>query len=535
VIGPTPSPCDEGVIRGTVPGVGECSARYRQWVLAATIAGSSLAFIDATVVNVALPAIQAGLAARVSDAQWIVNAYMLMLGALMLVGGAAGDRFGRRRVCLYGISIFTAASVACGLAPNASVLIGARAIQGIGGALLVPSSLAIISATFPDAERGRAIGTWAGASALTSALGPVLGGWLVDTWSWRAIFFVNLPVGMLALLLMARRVPESRNQAAAGVDWKGGILAVAGLGLLTYGLTVISSTEWSSVAVLGLLAGGVLVLLLLVWSEAHTASPMLPLALFASWNFSGANAMTLLLYFSLGGALFFLPFDLIDIQGYSATQAGTAFLPFSLIMAALSRWSGGLTARYGARLPLVVGPVIAAVGLGLLGAPTIGGSYWTSLFPAMTVLGLGMAVTVAPLTTTVMHSAGDQYAGAASGINNAIARVAGLLAVALLGAIAVSAFRTALDARLERLHTATSIAQIMRSEAPKLAEAPVPTFADTATRDVLRRAIAESFVFSFRIVMLITAAAALLSALCAQLTVDRAAINRKRADHPEPD
>jgi MFS family permease len=433
-----------------VVGVGERSARDRAWVLAATIAGSSLAFIDATVVNVALPDIQVSLAASVSDAQWVVNAYMLMLGALILVGGKAGDRFGRRRVCLYGISIFTAASVGCALAPNTFVLIGARAIQGIGGALLVPTALALISAAYPAAERGRAIGTWAGASALTSALGPVLGGWLVDTWSWRAIFLINLPIGVLALLLMARRVPESGNEVTVGVDWRGGLLAVAGLGLLAYGLTIISSTAWSSLPMLGLLAGGVLVLLLLVWSEARSASPM---------------------------------------------------------------------------LPLVVGPVIAAVGLGLLAVPAIGGSYWTSFFPAMTMLGLGMAVSVAPLTTTVMRSADDQHAGAASGINNAMARVAGLLAVALLGALAVSAFRTALDERLERLHTAPGIARVLQSEVQKLAEIPVPALADTATQQTLRRAIEESFFVSFRMVMLIAAVAALLSALCAQLTIDRVITN----------
>jgi EmrB/QacA subfamily drug resistance transporter len=506
--------------------VGECSARDRAWVLAATIAGSSLAFIDATVVNVALPDIQVKLAAPVRDAQWVVNAYTLMLSALILVGGAAGDRFGRRRVCLYGISIFTAASVVCALAPNAFVLIGARAIQGVGGALLVPTALALISATYPAAERGRAVGTWAAASALISALGPVLGGWLVDVWSWRAIFFINLPIGILALLLTARRVPESGNDITARVDWRGGLLAVAGLGLLAYGLTILSSTAWLSLPMFGLLAGGVLVLLLLIWSEARSASPMLPLKLFRSWSFSGANVMTLLLYFAFSGALFFVPFDLIDIQGYSATQAGAALLPLGLVIAALSRWAGGLTARYGARLPLVVGPVIAAVGLGLLAVPAIGGSYWTSFFPAMTVLGLGMAVSVAPLTTTVMRSADDQYAGAASGINNAMARVAGLLAVALLGALAVSAFRTALDERLERLHTAPGIARVLQSEVQKLAQTPVPAFTDTAAQQTLRRAIEESFVASFRLVMLIAAVAALLSALCAQLTIDRVTTDR---------
>jgi EmrB/QacA subfamily drug resistance transporter len=523
LIGPIPSPCDEGVVRGTLagPGSGDGAVHDRRWVLAATIAGSSLAFIDATVVNVALPAIQASLAAPVSDAQWIVNAYSLMLSALILVGGAAGDRFGRRRVCLYGISIFTAASVASGLAPNALVLIVARAIQGIGGALLVPSSLAVISAAFPAAERARAIGTWAGASALTSALGPVLGGWLVDTWSWRAIFFINLPIGILALLLMARRVPESGNEVTVGVDWRGGLLAVAGLGLLTYALTMVSSSAWSNLAMLGLLAGGVLALLVLLWWEAHTPAPMLPLKLFRSWSFSGANAMTLLLYFALSGALFFVPFELIDIQGYSAAQAGAAFLPLTLVMAALSRWAGGLAVRYGERLPLVVGPLIATVGLVLLALAAGGGSYWTSFFPAMTVLGLGMAISVAPLTTTVMRSAGDRYAGAASGINNATARVAGLLAVALLGALAVGAFTTALDGRLAQLHTAPAIADVLRSEVQKLAEAPIPAVADKATQQDLRRAIDQSFIVSFRIVMLIAAAAALLSALCARLTIDR--------------
>jgi EmrB/QacA subfamily drug resistance transporter len=500
-------------------------------VLAAAIAASSLAFIDATVVNVALPAIQVSLAAPVSEAQWVVNAYTLTLSALILVGGAAGDRFGRRRVCLHGISIFTAASVGCGLAPDAVALIGARGIQGIGGALLVPSSLALISAAFPAAERGRAIGTWAAASALIGALGPVLGGWVVDTWSWRAIFFINLPVGILALVLTARRVCENDKEVTVGVDWRGGLLAVAGLGLLVYGLTIISSTARSSVAMLGLLAGGVLVLLLLLWSEARSASPMLPLKLFHSWSFSGANTMTLLLYFAYSGALFFLPFNLIDVQGYSAARAGAAFLPLSLVVAALSRWAGGLTARFGARLPLVVGPVIAAVGLGLLAVPASGGSYWTSFFPGMTVLGLGMAVCVAPLTATVMRSAGDQYAGAASGINNAAARVAGLLAVALLGAVAVGAFRTALDRQLERLHTAPGIAQVLRSEVQKLAEAPIPMFADTATQQALRHAIEESAVASFRIVMIICAVAALLSALCALSTIDRVSTNRSDLPH----
>jgi MFS family permease len=258
---------------------------------------------------------------------------------------------------------------------------------------------------------------------------------------------------------------------------------------------------------------------------------MLPLKLFSSWSFSGANAMTALLYFAMDGALFFVPFDLIDIQGYSAVQAGAAFLPLMLVMAALSPWAGGLTVRFGARLPLVAGPLIAAAGLGLLALPARGGSYWTSFFPAMAVLGLGMAVSIAPLTTTVMRSAGDKYAGAASGINDAMASVAGLLAVALLGALSVSVFGRALEGRLQALHTAPGIAQLLQGEVQKLAAAPIPAFVDSATREVLQRAIDESFVVSFRIVMLITAAAALLSALCAQLTIDRATRDRSGGRH----
>ena len=308
-----------------------------------------MVFIDGSVVGVALPAIQASLAAPISQAQWIVNAYVLTLGTLVLIGGAAGDRFGRRRVCIAGIVLFTAASVWCGLAGSSSMLVAARAVQGVGGALLVPSSLAIISASFAPQQRARAIGTWAGASALTTALGPMLGGWLVDTLSWRAIFFVNVPLATIALLLAARWLAESRDESARGVDWIGSALAVAGLGLLAYGLTAASNVGWAQAAEVGTLCVSVLLLSALLWWEARAPAPMLPLILFRSLTFSGANAVTLLLYFALSGEMFFLPFYLIDIQGYSAAAAGATFLPFSLILAALSRWSGALNERFGAR------------------------------------------------------------------------------------------------------------------------------------------------------------------------------------------
>jgi len=515
----TRAPCDEGVIRSAADTAGYAE-RARPWVLATTILGSSMAFIDSSVVNVALPAIQADLMITVWGAQWVANAYMLMLGALILVGGSAGDRFGRRRVFALGIAIFTAASVACGLAPNIGALVAARAVQGIGGALLVPGSLAIISAAFPADERGKAIGTWAGFSALTTAAGPVLGGWLVDAMSWRAIFFINVPIALLTLTLAFRHVPGSHDTFDGRVvDWAGGFLVTLGLAGLAYGLTAAPDSGWTDPLVLGSIIGGVLIIALFVRHEAATPSPIMPLELFRSVVFSGANAMTLLLYFALGGVMFFLPFNLIQIQGYSATLAGAAFLPFTLIMGGMSLWSGGLVGRYGARKPLTIGPIIAAGGFALFAVPGSDASYWTTFFPAMAVLGLGMAVSVAPLTTTVMGAVEEQHAGTASGINNAVSRVAGMLAIALLGALATGVFSSALDARVARLQVPAEIRVALDAEAPKLAEAKVPPQVVGEQRRALEEELNEAFVQSFRVVMLVAAGLALTSALCAFLTV----------------
>ena len=326
MLGLGPTPCDEAVI-GAGIGAEACAERSKPWVLAATILGSSMAFIDATVINVALPAIQAELGVSVAVAQWVVNAYTLLLGALILVGGAAGDRFGRRRIFMLGIGLFTLASVACGLAPNAAILIASRAVQGVGGAMLVPESLAIISAFFPEAERGKAIGTWAGFSALTTALGPVLGGTLVDALSWRAVFFINLPLAALALAIARRHVPESHGgEANVAIDWQGGVLASLGLFGIAFGASAASGARWRDAVVYGPMLGGILVSAVFLWREARARSPIVPLALFRGRAFSGANAMTLLLYAGLSGALFFLPYDLIRLQGYSAAGAGASFL-----------------------------------------------------------------------------------------------------------------------------------------------------------------------------------------------------------------
>jgi EmrB/QacA subfamily drug resistance transporter len=500
----------------------DCAARAKPFVLAATILGSSLAFVDGTVVNVALPAIQTNLGLSLAATQWIVNAYMLVLGALILVGGAAGDRFGRRRVFASGIVLFTAASMLCGAAPGAEVLIAARVAQGVGGALLVPTSLAIISAAFPGEERGKAIGIWAGFSALTTALGPVLGGWLVDTLSWRAIFFVNLPVALAALALTVWRVPESRAASMdAPMDWPGALLAVIGLGALAYGLTAAPQHGWASPSVWGALLLGVAALVAFIVAEARATGPMMPLRLFRSASFSGANAITLLLYLALSGAFFFLPFDLIRYQAYSAAAAGAAFLPFTLIMGVLSSWSGGLVKRYGARKPLIIGPLIAAAGFALLARPGIGEGYWTSFFPALCVLGFGTAISVAPLTTVVMAAAEDRYAGAASGINNAVARIAGMLAVALMGAIFVGIYGISLEAGLRPLGLAADLRHAVEASIPRLGEVTLSAPITAELRATLEGLMAQSFLYCFRIVMLIASALALAAALSAYLTIDR--------------
>ena len=515
------TPCDEAII-GAGAAAPPCTERSKPWALAATILGSSLAFIDGTVVNVALPAIQAELGVSIAVAQWVVNAYALLLGALILVGGALGDRLGRRRIFVLGIIVFTAASMACGLAPSAAVLIASRAVQGIGGAMLVPESLAIISAAFSEAERGKAIGTWAGFSALTTALGPVLGGTLIDALSWRAVFFINLPLAAIALAIALRHVPESYGgEADTAIDWQGGVLASLGLFGIAFGASAASGARWSDAVVYGPMLAGILVVAFFLWREARTRSPIVPLALFRARAFSGANATTLLLYGGLSGALFFLPYDLIRLQGYSAAGAGASFLPLTLIMGGLSRWSGALIDRTGARLPLIVGSVIAAGGFALFALPGIGGSYWATFFPAMLVLGIGMTISVAPLTTVVMSAVDQRRVGTASGINNAVARIAGMLAVALFGALAVATFGKALHAPLDALQLAPALRDAVEAEIPKLAEATVPPGIDASVSRPLQKAFDVSFLRAFRVVMLTGAGLAFASAVCAALTIPK--------------
>ena len=515
-----PQPCDEGVIRAR-HSVVPCARVSEPWILAATILGSSMAFIDGTVVNVALPALQKNLNATVLDVQWVVESYALFLAALLLAGGSMGDRFGRRRIFCSGVALFALASMGCGLAQSIGQLIAARAFQGVAGALLVPGSLAIISASFDQARRGQAIGRWSGFTAITAAIGPVLGGWLIEHASWRAVFFINVPLAFIVLLISLLHVPESRNDdAATTLDWPGAALATLGLGTLVYGLIESSSLGFSHPLVFGMLSGGALSLAAFFVIEARSAQPMLPLGLFRSRNFSGANLLTFFLYAALGGGMFFLPLNLIQVQEYSATAAGAAWLPFIVILFVLSRWSGGLVKSYGAKLPLVVGPAIVALAYGLFMIPAVGGSYWTTFFPAMVVLGLGMAVSVAPLTTTVMNAVPQKRAGVASGVNNAVSRIAGLLGIALLGIVVVHSFNRELDRRLAPLNLSPEVRRVIDGQRVKLAGAEFASNMDERTRIALKQAIDESFVSGFRLVMLTSLCLALASALVAFMVIE---------------
>ena len=521
-------PCDEAVIVAgarTIP----CRAKSAPWILAATILGSSMAFIDGTVVNVALPAMQSSLHATVVDIQWVIESYGLFLSALILVGGAAGDLVGRRLTFLLGTGVFAAASIGCGLSSTVFELVFARCVQGVGAAALVPSSLAIISASFEERSRGQAIGTWSGFTAITTAVGPVVGGWLVEHASWHWAFFLNVPLAAAVIAISLYHVPESRNPTAQSVDWLGALAATVSLAGLVYGFVEAAALGWSNPLVLSALITGLGALLLFVFVENRAPSPMLPISLFNSRAFTGANLLTLFLYAAFGVFFFLFPLNLIQIQGYSATAAGAAALPIILLTFLLSRWAGRLVARYGPRTPLIIGPLIAAAGFLLFAVPSIGGRYWTTFFPAFVVLGLGMAVSVAPLTTVVMNSAPPERVGTASGINNAVARVASVLAVAILGYLMVQAFGHNLQNSLAYLPLAPDLRRQILSNLVKLGALQLPSGLDTSTAKSAQMAITRAFVFGFRLIMGICAALAAASAAAASWLIPQDETIRRRS------
>ncbi len=475
-----------------------------RWALVAAVLGSSMAFLDGTFVAVALPVMQTELSADPAQAQWIVEAYLLLLSSLVLVGGALGDRFGRRRVFLAGTVLFALASVGCGLSPTALPLIAARAVQGVGAALLVPGSLSLISAAYPEeSQRGAAIGTWSAASAIMSAAGPVAGGWVVTNASWRWLFFVNVPLAAAVVLVAGRWVRETRDEQARGrLDLQGAALVTVALGAVVYALVDAGRRGGLGHPILiACLIAGLVLLVLFVLHERRAAQPMVPLALFRSRTFSGVNLLTLLLYGALGGGLYFLPFDLIQVQGYTPTEAGAALLPLVALISVLSPFAGAFAARAGMRLPLIAGPLVAALGFVLLGVPTVGDSYAMTFLPGVTVLGLGMGVTVAPLTTAVMGAVDSRHAGLASGINNALARAAGLLAVAALGVVLASRFDSALDERAFGLKLDGHSARVLAEQRAQLGAADFSAIAEPGLRASLGATVKAAYAAAFRSVM----------------------------------
>lgn len=505
----------------------------KTWVLVAAILGSSMSFIDSTAVNVALPIIQRELGATSDQMQWVIEAYSLFLSALILVGGSLGDSFGRRKLFVIGIAIFTIASVACAAAPSIVVLIVARSVEGIGAALAVPESLALISVTFTGEERGKAIGTWSGFASLTSAAGPLIGGFLAQTASWRWVFLINVPFAILVLAIAILRVPESRDEnAGRAIDWKGALLATFGLGALVYGL-IRAQFEAGRTDGVAFIVPGLVVLASFVAVERREAHPMMPLAMFRSRVFSIANLYTFALYMAMGGGLYFFPYVLIDVQGYAPTAAGATFLPFVVLQFAFSRWSGGLVHRLGARLPLVIGAAFAGLAFLFYAMPGVGGgNYWTTYFPAVLTLGIGATFFIAPLTTTVFDSSDPALSGLASGINNAVARSAGLVAIALFGIVFAGVFNGGFAGRLDRAQISATTRTLANAERPKFAAGSVPADVPAADRPAVTAAVREGYLAGFRAVEYVSAGVCFLATIVAFIALP--ARRRELADVPAP-
>ena len=491
-----------------------------RWIIAATALGSGMVFLDGTVVNVALPRIQTDLGVPLSGLQWIIDAYALTLAALLLVGGALGDVYGRKLAFLVGLGIFTVSSIACGLAPNANALIAARAVQGLGGALLVPGSLAMIKATIDAEDSGRAIGLWAGLSGVTTALGPLLGGYLVGALSWRLIFFINVPLAVLTFYAASRHVPETRDEVASrDLDWLGAAFTAVGLGGVTFALIQGPSTGWSNPVVLGALLVGVACLAIFPFVELRSPNPMMPLNLFRSSNFTGANLATIGVYFSFSGGFLFLVLQLQQVQHYTPLEAGAALLPVTVLLLFLSPRVGGLIGRFGARLLMGSGAAVLALAFMLLGLVGQSPSYWLQLFPTIVVLGLGMCLFITPLTATVMGAVPPTLVGAASGINNAVSRVAGLLAIAILGVVVVAGFQSALTSNLASSGVSPHVSATLAHHADQLANDPIPAGLPAGQHRLVQSAIYEAYLVGYRWAMMACALLCALSALVSAVMI----------------
>lgn len=488
------------------------------WVMASAILASSMAFIDGTALNVVLPALQKNLKATGSDLFWILNAYLLMLASLILIGGALGDKLGRKRVFMVGITIFIAGSAACGFASNVTSLVLFRLLQGIGGALMIPGSLSLISSSIDEKQRGKAIGTWSAFTTVVTMGGPILGGALADVGLWRYIFFINVPIGLATLIMLWFRVTEIKDDEHSNqkLDFSGAFIIVLALAALTFGFLRIPDVGFSNPQSFGSLTAGLILMVLFIRIECKSQNPMMPLSLFANANFSGANLLTFFLYAGLGAGMLFLSLNLVQVQGYSQLQSGLTFLPFTVLMVVIARFAGKLADKYGARPFLIAGPSVAGAGLLLLSfvEQTTGpGAYWITFFPGVLVFGLGMSFTVAPLTTAVMGAVNDHFSGTASGINNAISRIANVFANAIFGALAVLIFSSSLTDKIKDLPLNQSEKTAVIKEAINLGDANPPAGLKNDTAVLVEKSYHTGFIHAYGIIMRISAILAFLGAL----------------------
>ncbi|MDB5134916.1 MAG: family efflux transporter permease subunit [Mucilaginibacter sp.] len=503
-----------------------------KWIMVSAILASAMAFIDSTALNVVLPSLQKSLNATGTDLFWLLNAYLLVLAALILIGGSLGDKLGRKKIFMFGILIFIAGSAACGFAPNVIMLIVARIIQGMGGALMIPGSLSLISSSIDEKERGRAIGTWSAITTMVTIGGPVLGGALGDAGLWRYIFFINIPIGLAALIILALKVKESRDtNNDEAIDFMGAIAIALGLALLTFGFLRIPAVGMSNWQVYLSLTGGVLLLIAFLFIEARSKHPMMPLSLFANATFSGVNLLTFFLYAGLSSGMLFLSLNLVQAQGYSQLQSGLTFLPFTALMITIARFAGSLADKHGPRLLLIVGPATAGAGLLILSfvKQTNGpADYWTTFFPGILVFGLGMSFTVAPLTATVMGSVSDHFSGTASGINNALTRIANVFANAIFGALAVLFFAGALQGEIKNLPLNAKEKQSVKAEAVNLGNAKVPAGISAKDKVAIELYYHASFIHAYANIMRISAGLGFLGALMSVVFVRNSAVKKDK-------
>ncbi len=487
-------------------------------ILSATILASGMAFLDGSVVGIAIPTIQAKLNATITGIQWIVNGYTLMLCSLILISGALGDKFGRKKIFMYGIGLFILSSFLCSISQSINQLVIFRIIQGIGGAMMVPGSLSIINISFEEKYRGFAIGIWSGFAGGVAALAPLVGGWLVQTFGWPSIFYINIPLGIIALILALKYVPESKDNESTKIDVIGSLLIFLSLLGLAWGLISVPDLGWNNPRIIGSLGGGIIAFIWFIIVQRKSKHPLVPFSIFKSPLVVGSNLATLCLYFALSGVIFFLILNLQQVQHYSPIIAGLSMLPSILLITFLSGFGGKIADKIGPRLPMIVGPLIVAVGMALLVIPGTHADYFTQIFPGLVLFGLGMSLVIAPLTKSAL-TVESKYSGAASGVNNAVARIAGLLAVALLGLIVVSLFEGQLNQKVMS-STMNSVAKhAIMIQQDKLGGIQIPSSFSLQTKELAQNAIDDSFIYGFRWAMGINAFLALLSSIIAFFTI----------------